>query len=139
MTRITSRRPGRRTTRAGIAAAVALALGAAGCGATTEATKVSEAVADESTRPGGDLLPLGRGAVSPFVDYGTGNEAEPTKVGVRVHAVRKGRVADFEGFTLDRRQRRSTPYYVEASYRNLGSFALSRRGSGPGGCASRAT
>ena len=76
--------------------------------------------------PDGAVLPLGRGAKAPFVDYGTPHQATPTKVGVRVHAVRKGRIADFEGFSLDRKQRRSTPYYVDASFKNLGDFALSR-------------
>jgi hypothetical protein len=60
------------------------------------------------------------------VDYGTANEAKPTKVGVRALAVRKGRIADFEGFDLDRKQRRSTPYYVDARFENRGRFALSR-------------
>jgi hypothetical protein len=110
-----------------LAAAVALVMGATGCGAAKTATKtVGDHVKVAKTDPAGDALPLGRGAVSPYVDYGTANQAEQTKVGVRVHDVRKGRIADFEGFDLDRKQRRSTPYYVEASFKNLGSFALTR-------------
>jgi hypothetical protein len=45
----------------------------------------------------------------------------------RVRALGSGAVspfADFEGFTLDRKQRRSTPYYVDARFENLGRFAL---------------
>jgi hypothetical protein len=72
------------------------------------------------------VLPLGRGAVSPYIDYGTANEGKPTRVGVRVEEVRKGSIADLAGFTLDRKQRRSTPYYVDASFKNLGRFGLSR-------------
>ena len=109
-------------------AAVALVLGATGCGAAKTATKTAagEDVKIAKSQPGGDVLPLGRSVVSPYVDYGTANQSKPTKVGVSVDAVRKGRISDLEGFNLDAKQRRSTPYYVEASFKNLGSFALSR-------------
>ena len=43
-----------------------------------------------------------------------------------VHEVRKGRIADFEGFRLDRAQRRAIPYYVDATFENRGRVALSR-------------
>lgn len=110
-----------------LAATVTLVLGATGCGAAKTATKAAtEDVAIAKSQAGGAVLPLGRGAVSPFIDYGTANQAKPTKVGVRVTAVRKGSVADLAGFNLDRRQRRSTPYYVDASFKNLGRFGLSR-------------
>src|SRR5215216_2124117 len=110
-----------------LAATVALVMGATGCGATETATKTAgDGVKIARSQTGGDVLPLGRSAVSPYVDYGTSNQAKPTKVGVRVHDVRKGTIADFEGFDLDRKQRRSTPYYVEASFKNLGSFPLTR-------------
>ena len=108
-------------------AAVALVMVATGCGAAKTATKtVNDDIKIAKSEAGGDALPLGRSAVSPYVDYGTANQGKPTKVGVRVHEVRKGRIADFEGFDLDRKQRRSTPYYVEASFKNLGSFPLTR-------------
>jgi hypothetical protein len=73
----------------------------------------------------GDALALGQRAVTPFVDYG-GARRQPTKVGVRVLDVRKGRIADLEDFNLDRRQRRSVPYYIDAKFENLGEFTLSR-------------
>ena len=110
-----------------LAAAVALVLAATGCGAAKTATKtVDDGIKIAKSEAGGDVLPLGRSAVSPYVDYGTANQAKPTKVGVRVHEVRKGSIADFKGFDLDRKQRRATPYYVEASFKNLGSFPLTR-------------
>ena len=110
-----------------LAATVTLVLGATGCGAAKTATKAAtEDVAIAKSQAGGDVLPLGRGAVSPFIDYGTANQAKPTKVGVRVTAVRRGSVADLSGFNLDRKQRRSTPYYVDASFKNFGRFGLSR-------------
>ena len=110
-----------------LAVAAALVLGATGCGSSggdTGAVTDDPSVAKSS---GGDgVLALGRGAVAPFVDYGTPNQAKKTKVGVRVHEVRKGRIADFKGFNLEPDQRRSTPYYVDATFENRGEFPLSR-------------
>src|SRR5829696_2304720 len=64
-----------------LAAAVALVLGATGCGAAKTATKAVDDVAIAKSEPGEDLLPLGRGVASPYIDYGTANQAKPTKVG----------------------------------------------------------
>jgi hypothetical protein len=107
-------------------AAVALVLGAAGCGSSGTAT--TAAPDDPSVAKGGGdaTLALGRGAIAPFIDYGTANQDKPTKVGVRVHEVRKGRIADFKGFRLKAAQRRATPYYVDATFENRGRFGLSR-------------
>ena len=110
-----------------LAAAAALVLGAAGCGSSggEEAAVTDDpSVAKASGSDG--VLALGHGAVAPFVDYGTPNQAKKTKVGVRVHEVRKGRIADFKGFNLEPDQRRSTPYYVDATFENRGGFPLSR-------------
>jgi hypothetical protein len=110
-----------------LAVAAALTLVAVGCGQderkANTAAPAGVAVADTGA---GEQLPLGRRAVSPFVDYGTSNQSKPTKVGVSVLAVRKGRIADFEDFKLNQAQRRSIPYYVDAKFENLGDFALSR-------------
>jgi hypothetical protein len=108
-------------------AAAALVLGAAGCGASGTATTPPAAKDDPSVaQSGGGMLTFGRGTVAPFVDYGTPNQSKPTKVGVRVHEVRKGKIADFKGFDLEPAQRRATPYYVHATFENRGGFALSR-------------
>ena len=110
-----------------LAAAAALVLGATGCGGSGTAT--TPATDDPSVaRAGGgdDALALGRAAIAPFIDYGTPNQGKPTKVGVRVHDVRKGRIADFKGFDLEPAQRRATPYYIDATFENRGRFALSR-------------
>jgi hypothetical protein len=110
-----------------LAVTAALVLGATGCGSSgggEAAVTDDPSVAKAST--GGGALALGRGAVAPFVDYGTPNQAKKTKVGVRVHEVRKGRIADFKGFNLAPDQRRSTPYYVDATFENRGGFPLSR-------------
>ena len=111
------------------AAAAALVLGATGCGDSGTATTTASATDDPSVAQagGGDgTLALGRAAVVPFVDYGTPNQSKKTKVGVRVHEVRKGKIADFKGFDLAPDQRRSTPYYVDATFENRGGFPLSR-------------
>ena len=110
---------------AALLAATALSASLAACG---ESGSAGEATGDPA-RPSeagdiGDALALGQRAVSPFVDYG-GREQQ-TKVGVRVLGVRKGRNADLKDFDLDRKHRRSVPYYVDAKFENLGSFALSR-------------
>jgi len=110
-----------------LAVAAALVLGATGCGSSggdMGAATDDPSVAKASGSDG--VLALGRGAVAPFVDYGTPNQAKKTKVGVRVHEVRKGRIADFKGFNLEPDQRRSTPYYVDATFENRGGFPLSR-------------
>ncbi len=113
-----------------LAAAAALALVAAGCGGDGPATQraASTTAAGDATKAdgAGGTLPLKRRAVSPFVDYGTSRQSQPTKVGVRVLAVRKGRTADLAQFDLGREHRRSVPYYVDAEFENLGRFALSR-------------
>ena len=70
-------------------------------------------------------LALGERAESPFVDYGS-KHLSKSRVGVRVLRVRRGTMADFEGFDLNRKQRRSVPYYIDATYENLGKFALTR-------------
>ena len=105
-----------------------LVLGAAGCGSSDETATTASATDDPSVaKSAGDgTLALGRAAITPFVDYGTPNQNKKTKVGVRVHEVRKGKTADFKGFDLEPAQRRATPYYVDATFENRGGFALSR-------------
>ena len=111
-------------------AAAVLTLSVAACGDTsgdsvrTPAQDVQGGPAPE-TAGAGDVLALGARAVSPYVDYGA-KQTDPTKVGVKVVDVRKGSIADFKDFDLDRKQRRSVPYYVDAKFENLGRFALSR-------------
>ena len=118
-------------TRILLAAAAALVLGAAGCGDSDTTTSATTAAATDDpsvakSPPSEAPLALGRAAIVPFVDYGTPNQSKKTKVGVRVHEVRKGRIADFKGFNLEAAQRRATPYYVDATFENRGGFALSR-------------
>jgi hypothetical protein len=109
-------------------AAVALTVLIAACGSDDPAPDAvgERAAATRSVDASGDgeALALGQRTVSPFVDYG-GRE-QPTKVGVRVLEVRKGRIGDLKDFNLDRKQRRSVPYYIDAEFENRGAFTLSR-------------
>jgi hypothetical protein len=110
-------------------AVAALTLSVAACGSdgspSDSVGQPAAAIGESDVKLDGDALALGRRAVSPFVDYGGARET-PTKVGVSVLRVRKGRIADLEDFDLDRKQRRSVPYYLDAKFENLGKFALSR-------------
>ena len=115
-------------------AGAALTISAAACGSDDPAgelagqpaaARVAADAGDGRGAPaGGQALALGQRAVVPFVDYGA--RETPTKVGVRVLDVRKGRIADLKDFDLDRNQRRSVPYYLDAKFENLGDFTLTR-------------
>ncbi len=112
-----------------LVAAVALTLSVAACGSdgspSDSVGRPAAAIGETDVKLDGDALALGQRAVSPFVDYGGARET-PTKVGVGVLRVRKGRIADLEDFDLDRKQRQSVPYYLDAKFENLGKFELSR-------------
>jgi hypothetical protein len=115
-----------------LAAVLALAVVMAACssddssgGGTPPATA---AVQDGGSAPAdsaGKTLALGQRAVTDYVDYGE-KDTKPTKVAVSVLKVRKGSIADFKDFDLDAKQKKSVPYYVDAKFENLGSFALTR-------------
>jgi len=111
------------------AAAFAVSLAACGSGGSGDDQPATASIAEDPVPAGDaggeDTLALGGRAVSAFVDYGS-EHTDPTKVGVRVVKVRKGRISDFKDFDLDAKQRRSVPYYVDAEFENLGHFALSR-------------
>ena len=106
------------------AATIALAA----CGSESASTTSAPAASGGSAASAAEdaSLALGQRAVSPFVDYGTPNASKTSKVAVKVLRVRKGAIADFKDFQLDRKQRRSVPYYIDAKFENLGRFALSR-------------
>ena len=117
-----------------IAVVLAMAAALAACGSADSSSSqatVSTGGAGVQTggAPAGDdssnALALGQRAVTGYVDYGAKNQ-RPTKVGVTVLKVRKGSIADFKDFDLDAKQRKTVPYYVDAKFENLGTFALSR-------------
>ena len=114
----------RSTTLLAATAVVSLALAA--CGSDEPSGSAAGTFSGAKTSSSSGELALGERTVSPFIDYGTPNQSKPTKVGVKVLRVRKGSIADFKDFNLNRRQRRSVPYYIDARFENLGRFALSR-------------
>jgi len=115
-----------------IAAVLALAVVMAACGSgdspgggTPPATAAVQTGGSAPADSAGKTLALGQRAVTDYVDYGAKN-TKPTKVGVTVLKVRKGSISDFKDFDLDAKQKKTVPYYVDAKFENLGSFALTR-------------
>jgi len=115
-----------------LAAVLTLAVVMAACGSdsssgggTPPATAVVQDGGAAPADSAGKTLALGQRAVTDYVDYGAKN-TKPTKVAVSVLKVRKGSIAYFKDFDLDAKQKKSVPYYVDAKFRNLGSFALTR-------------
>jgi hypothetical protein len=112
-----------------IAAALALAVALAACGGKDSPGGAATAAVQDGGGPeadsAGKTLALGQRAVTDYVDYGE-KDAKPTKVAISVLKVRKGSISDFKDFDLDAKQKKSVPYYVDAKFENLGSFALTR-------------
>ncbi len=85
------------------------------------------ASAGEITAASGDAMKLGTRVVAPYVVYGkTGGTQQNTRIGVTVQHLRKGKISDFKDFTLDAKQKATTPYYVDVKYENLGKLHLQR-------------
>jgi len=115
-----------------VTAVLALAVVMAACGSgdstgggTPPATAAVQTGGSAPADSAGKTLALGQRAVTDYVDYGAKN-TKPTKVGVTVLKVRKGSISDFKDFDLDAKQKKTVPYYVDAKFENLGSFALTR-------------
>ncbi len=92
-------------------------------------TATSDATSSADVSEAGETLALGTRVVAPYVVYGTGTKAatkQETTLGVTVLRVRKGKISDFKGFNLDKEQKNTVPYYVEAKYENLGDLKLQR-------------
>jgi hypothetical protein len=85
--------------------------------AATEDAEVSEA---------GETLALGTRVVAPYVVYGKAGASQSTTLGVTVLKIRKGKISDFKDFNLDAKQKRTTPYFVDVKYENLGKLKLQR-------------
>ena len=85
-------------------------------------------VPSDSSAPDSDdggVMPLGKRAVTDYIDY-TGANPKTSKLGVTIVKVRKGKISDLKDFDLDAKQKKTVPYYVDAKFENLGSFALTR-------------
>jgi hypothetical protein len=131
--------------KAGLVAGVAIALGVAGCGASTStaspapntaaatttppATTANAAAADTTTgglTPPGTHVPVGQQATVGWVplddDNGTGAKTG-LKLQVTVESITKGTISDFQNIDLKPDEKNSTPYYVKVRIKALDSKA----------------
>jgi hypothetical protein len=129
--------------KAGLAAGVVIALGLAGCGATsaaapapditttaaaTSSAPVSAPAANTGSpaglTPPGQQFALGQAATVGWVplDEDSGSGAKTgLKLQVSVESIVKGSIADFKNVDLKPDERNSTPYYVTVRMKALGS------------------
>ncbi len=108
---------------AGPAAAAPAATTAAPATTATAAPAASEG---DEVSEAGETLALGTRVVAPYVVYGKSGASQNTKLGVTVLRIRKGKISDFKDFNLDAKQKKTTPYFVDVKYENLGTLKLQR-------------
>jgi hypothetical protein len=84
------------------------------------------ATGDGDVSEAGETLALGTRVVAPYVVYGKAGASQSTTLGVTVLKIRKGKISDFKDFNLDAKQKRTTPYFVDVKYENLGKLKLQR-------------
>lgn len=131
-------RPRARLRRSALAALTVPALVLSGCGGSDPGPE-QEPAAEASPSPvvpSGDVeVPEGvdlteAGAELAFGETATvAYEANPRRASVldlTVESVREGKIADFSNYQLDARTKRSRPYYVRVSAKNVGEGDLSR-------------
>lgn len=90
--------------------------------ATTESSSGLEVPDGVQLSEAGSTLDVGDAA---SVIY-RADENRRSVVTVTVRKIRKGKMSDFKGFSLDDKTRASTPYYVDVTIRNEGPGGLSR-------------
>jgi len=132
-------RPARRPAhlgRTGIALlALAPVLLAAGCGGSGSGSSAPSRSASPSVAlPTGDVkVPSGTKLTAPGTDLGFGDtatvayEANKQKASVltlTVDSVQTGTIKDFSAYQLDARTKQSTPFYVKATVKNVGTGDL---------------
>ena len=132
-------RPTRRPTRLGRTGIALLALApvllAAGCGGSDSGSSSPSRSASPSVAlPTGDVkVPSGTKLTAPGTDLGFGDaatvayEANKQKASVltlTVDSVQTGTIKDFAAYQLDARTKQSTPFYVKATVKNVGTGDL---------------
>jgi len=127
-------RPPRLPVLAAVLVAVSLVL--AGCGGSAEKPKHSAAAKPSVTLPTGDVtVPSGVKITPPGTELSFGQGAtvayEPnskrnTVLQLTVKKVRRARISDLSAYVLDKRARRSTPYYVNVTVHNKGTGDVGR-------------
>lgn len=115
---------------------VTVSLVLAGCGGSAQKPKPSAAAKPSVTLPTGDVtVPAGVKITPPGTELSFGDTAtvayEPnnkrnTVLQLTVTKVRKARMSDLSAYVLDKRARRSTPYYVDLTVKNTGTGDVGR-------------
>ncbi|HEU4568113.1 MAG TPA: hypothetical protein VFR99_08765 [Marmoricola sp.] len=121
-------RPSRLSLLAAVLLAAALAL--TGCGGSSKAPARPAASKPSVTLPTGDVsVPPGVKITAPGTDLSFGQAAtvayEPNSkrnsvLRLTVTGVQRARISDLSAYVLDKRTRRSTPYYVHVTVHNAG-------------------
>ena len=76
--------------------------------------------------PSGTTLRLGAEARVPFETETLSKQSSVLAISIR--SVQPGRIADLRGFNLDAQTKAGAPFYVKASFRNVGSRAVKPSG-----------
>ena len=130
-----------RTRRAGLVAlALAPVLLAAGCGGSKadSGASASPSASPSVALPTGDVkVPSGTKLTAPGTDLGFGdtatvayeaNKMKASVLALTVDSVQTGTIRDFSAYQLDARTKQSTPYYVRATVKNVGTGDLGLAG-----------
>lgn len=81
-----------------------------------------------ATAPGASLA-VGSQATLPYAPVSTGGENAKFKLGVKVTAIEKGSLSDFNGIKLDATQKASIPVYVKVDISNAGAGDAGKDGN----------
>ena len=125
------------TRAAALAVAVAL-LAVAGCGGDDKKAKAEPSATPSAALPTGDVtvpsgvtltkagetLQFGQPAVVAYQP----NPQRKSVLQLSVDGVRQGRISDFAGYQLSAENKKSKPYYVAVTAKNVGTGDLSRTG-----------
>jgi hypothetical protein len=125
-------------TRAAALAALVVLLAAAGCGADHKKAKADASATPSASLPtsnvtvpsgitltkAGETLQFGQPAVVAYQP----NPQRSSVLQLTVDEVRQARITDFAGYQLSAETKKSKPYYVVVTARNLGTGDLSRTG-----------
>lgn len=130
-----------RTRRAGLVAlALAPVLVVAGCGGAKSGAGASAAPTPSPSvaLPTGDVkVPSGTKLTAPGTDLGFGdtatvayeaNKLKASVLALTVQSVQTGTIKDFSAYQLDARTKQSTPFYVRATVKNVGTGDLGAAG-----------
>jgi hypothetical protein len=100
---------------------------------TSATTPTTSSTSTASTPPGatapGASLAVGSEAKLPYAPVSTGGQNPKFELGVKVTAIEKGTLSDFNGIKLDATQKASTPVYVKVDITNIGQGDAGKDGN----------